>query len=1208
MSGESLAILREQIYRTGLRTEEQILAVAQEQAALSTSARESIARDAAQLVTELRRDAPITFLQSFLTEYGLTNNEGVALMCLAEAFLRVPDVDTLDRLIGEKLASANWHAHAGQATAFLVNASTWGLMLSGRILSAEEDQGLASTVQRLIARLGEPVIRIAMTEVMEHMGEHFVIGETIQQAVKRSAPQVAQGYCYSYDMLGEAVRTDADARRCFQAYSQAIAHIATVAGADFRDNPGISVKLSALHPRFELLQKPHMFDVIVGRVSALATAAAAHNIGFTIDAEEAERLDITLDIVEAILGRGALKGWDGLGVVVQAYSKRALAVIDWLQALARQRKCRLAVRLVKGAYWDTEIKRAQVAGLEGYPVFTRKAATDVAYLAAARSLLGMQDIVYPQFATHNAHTLTAVLAMARAGKQQDFELQRLHGMGETLHHKVMEKCATRHRIYAPVGHHRDLLAYLVRRLLENGANNSFVHQIRDHKVPVAHVAADPFTLLERTHTQDTPAISPPGDLFATRRNSPGWDLSNPLHLTELERQRAPWRTTTWHAAPIVDASLAALASQTVLNPALPDDIVGQVQEASAQQVLAALDCAQSCLATWFAVTPGQRADYLRKAAEILILNVGEVLALLTREAGKTVPDALGEWREAIDFLRYYAAQVDSAPATGRGVIVCISPWNFPLAIFTGQIAAALAAGNVVVAKPAEQTPLIAWRTVQWLHEAGIPGAALQLLPGDGGRIGKLLCADARVQGVCFTGSLETARVINQGMAEALPVDATLIAETGGQNAMIVDSTALPEQTIRDVIMAAFNSSGQRCSALRILYLQEEIAEEFITMLKGAMDALHVGDPWSLSTDIGPIIDAAATAELRRYLGQHEILHQTATVPAGNYIAPSLIRVSGIGALRGEVFGPVLHVATFAAAQLPEVIAAINNSGYGLTFAIHSRLMERVDDCVARLDIGNVYVNRNQIGAVVGSQPFGGSGLSGTGPKAGGPHYLPALQASVLTPAESELTDVPGRVAAAITAKQLQSAITKLHAWRKTTIAEQRSRIVPWCSPQLLAALASWPLEQFMPGPTGEENHLSLHGRGCTLCLGPQTAVALQQALQALAFGGCALLCVAEDTDLRKAVHAMQELDVPITLLAGSVTPELLVQVDHLDIVAFHHTGELARQFRKVLARRPGKIVPLVCEALAPLKYMHERHVCTDTTAAGGNVALMAAVD
>ncbi len=1104
----------------------------------------------AALVARLRAQRKPGLMEVFLAEYGLSTREGIALMCLAEALLRVPDAATMDALIEDKIAPSQWGAHLGHSASALVNASTWALMLTGKVL--QDGEGMAGVLKSALKRLGEPVIRTAVARAMREMGQHFVLGQTMQEAMARATSLEKRGYGYSYDMLGEGAMTLADARAYFDAYMDAIKSLAPACtGGDPRDNPGISIKLSALCPRFEMAQRDRVLADLVPAVTALAAQARGQGMGLNIDAEEADRLDLSLDVIEAVLADPGLAGWDGFGVVVQAYGKRADAVIDWLYALAQTHDRRIMLRLVKGAYWDTEIKHAQVAGLADFPVWTRKPATDAAYLCCAGKLLGLTDRIYPQFATHNAHTVASILDIG--ADPAAYEFQRLHGMGEALHEIVRADHGTRCRIYAPVGQHRDLLAYLVRRLLENGANSSFVNQVLNPDVPPETVARDPFAALAHQHTAP---VAAPAQLFGGQRvNSRGFDLSDPVTLDAIETARAPYRDCQWQAAPLIASPAAGGAIWQPTNPARPADRLGRVQTASAADVRAALAAARP----WDAPV-AVRAATLRHVADLYEAHFGEIFALLAREAGKTLSDAVGELREAVDFLRYYATEAETLNAPARGVFTCISPWNFPLAIFTGQIAAALAAGNGVIAKPAEATSLIAHRAVTLLHAAGVPPQALQLLPGTGSEIGTALCSDARIAGICFTGSTATAQAINRARAAHLDPSAPLIAETGGLNAMIVDSTALPEQAVRDIIASAFQSAGQRCSALRMLYLQEDIAAPFLRMLKGAMAERRLGDPWQLATDIGPVIDAQAQSAIADHIAaaqaEGRILAQTETPDEGHFIAPCIIDLpGGIAALGREIFGPVLHVTTYRACDLDKVISGINASGYGLTFGLHSRIDDRVQMIASRIRAGNLYINRNQIGAVVGSQPFGGEGMSGTGPKAGGAHYLAGFT-------RAPLGQLPADNVASIDASVDPNALAKDLA----ALPDPRDR-------QLAV--------HDLPGPTGESNRLSLHPRGRVLCLGPGREVAARQCEIAKA-AGCSALAI-----------------------DGHLEPAALAKLAALDAVIIWSDAETARPYAQALAARDGALIPLLMQADPTAQLQRERHLCIDTTAAGGNAALLA---
>jgi RHH-type transcriptional regulator, proline utilization regulon repressor / proline dehydrogenase / delta 1-pyrroline-5-carboxylate dehydrogenase len=984
-------------------------------AALPAEMRDRIADKARWLVAAVRRERlGKGGIDAFLHEYALSSPEGVALLCLAEALLRVPDAETVDRLIRDKIGEANWESHLGRSESIFVNASTWALMLTGRLLHAEPAQhDLRGALRRLVARSGEPVLRQAVTAAMRIIGRQFVIGRTIEEATGHAREAERRGYRHSYDMLAEAARTAADAARYFTAYDHAIAAIGrSAASRDIAEAPGISVKLSALHPRYEMAQRDRVLRELSPYLLDMARHARRAGIGFTIDAEEADCLELSLDLVEDLALAPDLAGWDGLGLAVQAYQKRALPVIDWLADLARRAGRRLMVRLVKGAYWDSEIKRAQERGLDGYPVYTRKVATDVSYLACASRLLAHGAALYPQFATHNAHTVAAVLEMA--GNRRDYEFQRLHGMGEALYEQIVgpEHLDRPCRIYAPVGSHEDLLPYLVRRLLENGANTSFVNRIVDDRQPIDEIIADPIARLTQLPVKPHPRIPLPRDLYGPEReNAAGLDLNDPTALTELREELAAALRRSWRAAPIIGGIEQTGTAERVLDPSDRQRLIGEMVGACALDINNALARAVRSAPAWDRTPAGERAALLEAAADFYESRMSELMALIIREGGRTIPDALSEVREAVDYLRYYAvrARADFAGPTplpgpagerneielrGRGVFACISPWNFPLAIFTGQIAAALAAGNAVVAKPAEQTPLIAAAAVRLLLEAGIPGDVLHLLPGTGEAVGAPLVADPRVAGIAFTGSTETARHINLELASRPGPIVPFIAETGGQNAMIVDSSALAEQVVADVLASAFDSAGQRCSAARLLYVQADIADRLLAMLAGAMAELVIGDPALIATDVGPVIDAAAKAALEEHaarMAREGRLIYRCTLPSGTelgtYFAPQAFEIDSAARLTGEVFGPILHVVRWHADRLDAVLDEIAATGYGLTLGIHSRIDETVRHILGRLKVGNSYVNRSMIGAVVGVQPFGGEALSGTGPKAGGPRYL-----------------------------------------------------------------------------------------------------------------------------------------------------------------------------------------------------------------------------
>ncbi|MCB1971033.1 MAG: bifunctional proline dehydrogenase/L-glutamate gamma-semialdehyde dehydrogenase PutA [Geminicoccaceae bacterium] len=1173
-----LETIRERMRKASLAPEAEVLDRLVMLADLRPAARADISKSAEELVEAVRQSSDPGLMETLLAEYGLSTREGVALMCLAEALLRVPDAETIDALIEDKIAPSDWGSHLGHSSSSLVNASTWALLITGKVLHDDREEGIAGALRGAIRRLGEPVIRKAVGQAMRELGGQFVLGRTIEEAMKRAADLEKRGYTHSYDMLGEAARTEADAKRYHLAYSRSITALEPACiHKEIPDNPGISVKLSALHPRYEFAKRETMLPELVARARSLALLAQSAGIGLNIDAEEADRLDLSLDVIEAIVADPSLRHWRGLGVVVQAFGRRAVDVIEWLHALAEKHDRRIMIRLVKGAYWDTEIKRGQVLGLESYPVFTRKPWSDISYIACARLLLSRTDRIYPQFATHNAHSIAAVLHLSNMlGIGHDrFEFQRLHGMGETLHETVRKRERTRCRIYAPVGAHHDLLAYLVRRLLENGANSSFVNQIVNESIPPARIAADPFAMLER-HAGSIPNTlirTPPMLYGKARRNAMGFDLADPVTIDTLDRTRAPFaRGHQWHCGPLIaDDAVEGADRHDIVNPADPADVVGSVADAVPSDIERALAAATTARKSWADRTTGERAALLRRTADLYEEHAPELFAIAAREAGKTLLDAVGEIREAVDFLRYYANEAETAePGPPRGVFVCISPWNFPLAIFTGQIAAALVTGNTVLAKPAEQTPLMAARAVSLMHEAGIPRDVLQLLPGDGARVGARLTADPRVDGICFTGSTDTARLIHRSMAENAPPGAPLIAETGGLNAMIVDSTALPEQAVRDIIASAFQSAGQRCSALRVLYLQRDISEKFLTMLYGAMDALDLGDPWSLATDIGPVIDREAHDTIANHIAAMEkngrLLKRLDAPLQGHFVAPTVLRVDGISELEQEIFGPVLHVATFDADEINAVVDAVNAKGYGLTFGLHTRIDDRVQQIVDRIRAGNIYVNRNQIGAVVGSQPFGGEGLSGTGPKAGGPSYLQRFCGK-----SKVVADVA--VGKTVTGQQLKETLRGLTAPDQAAV-------------EVLD----------MPGPTGESNRLSHYPRGIVLCLGPGASAARIQARMARQHGNRVLI-VAEGAGPDDA-----------DCIDGTLDPVALADGEGIGAIISWADEPRQRAIRKALAARNGPIVPLVDSRNGEEMLSLERHLCIDTTAAGGNASLLASTE
>jgi RHH-type transcriptional regulator, proline utilization regulon repressor / proline dehydrogenase / delta 1-pyrroline-5-carboxylate dehydrogenase len=990
-------------------------------------ARESqaLARRIAQTLRERKASAGRAGLvQNLLQEYALSSQEGIALMCLAEALLRIPDAATRDALIRDKIAQGQWNAHLGRSPSLFVNAATWGLLITGKLVATHSESGLSAAMGRLISRGGEPLIRKGVDLSMRMMGEQFVTGETIEEALAHARPREAEGFRYSFDMLGEAALTAHDAERYLRDYENAIHAIGRAsAGRGILEGPGISIKLSALHPRYSRAQADRVATELYPVLVRLCALAKRYDIGLNIDAEEADRLELSLDLLERLCFEAALAGWNGLGFVIQAYQKRCPFVVDYLIDLAQRSGRRLMVRLVKGAYWDSEIKRAQLDGQDGYSVYTRKPYTDLAYIACAKKLLAAPQAIYPQFATHNAHTLAAIYALAGPDRytREQYEFQCLHGMGEPLYEQVVGlpqdgKLGRPCRIYAPVGTHETLLAYLVRRLLENGANTSFVNRIADQDIPLDELVRDPVEAVERFAQEEGsiglphPAIALPAALYGpTRRNARGLDLANESELARLSDALRASAQNTWTAAPLLALAAVAGTPQPVRNPARRSDIVGHVRDATPEEVDAAIAHAVDGAAQWARVPAAERARRLEAAALALESDMPQLMGLLMREAGKTASNAIAEVREAVDFLRYDAQQLrerfdDTGMHRPLGPVVCISPWNFPLAIFVGQVAAALAAGNAVLAKPAEQTPLIAAQAVRALWLAGVPAAAVQLLPGSGAQVGARLVRDARVQGVLFTGSTEVARLLQRATADRLDVRGqpiALVAETGGQNCMIVDSSALAEQVVGDVLTSAFDSAGQRCSALRVLCVQEEAADRVLEMLLGAMAQLRVGAPDRLAVDVGPVIDEEARANIQRHIdamrAKGRRVHQVAApnlhaLDGGSYVLPTLIEIDSIAELSREVFGPVLHFVRYRREDLTGLLAQINGTGYGLTLGLHTRIDETIARVVETAHAGNLYVNRNMVGAVVGVQPFGGEGLSGTGPKAGGPLYLYRLLA------------------------------------------------------------------------------------------------------------------------------------------------------------------------------------------------------------------------
>lgn len=1230
------SVLRAAITSAYRRPETDCVPVLLEQARLPQQQAEAAIKMAKTLATRLREQKVGSgregLVQGLIQEFSLSSQEGVALMCLAEALLRIPDKATRDALIRDKISGANWQSHLGQSPSLFVNAATWGLLLTGKLVATHTESGLTTALTRIIGKGGEPLIRKGVDMAMRLMGEQFVTGETISEALANARKYEAEGFRYSYDMLGEAAMTEADAQRYLASYEQAIHAIGQASrGRGIYEGPGISIKLSALHPRYSRAQHERVVSELYERLKSLTLLARQYDIGINIDAEEADRLEISLDLLERLCFEPELAGWNGIGFVVQGYQKRCPFVIDFLIDLARRSRHRLMIRLVKGAYWDSEIKRGQVDGLEGYPVYTRKVYTDVSYVACARKLLSVPDAIYPQFATHNAHTLSAIYQIAGHNYYPgQYEFQCLHGMGEPLYDQVVGATADGKfnrpcRIYAPVGTHETLLAYLVRRLLENGANTSFVNRIADDSISLDELVADPVAVVEAMHREEGvlglphPRIPSPRTLYGkSRPNSAGIDLSNEHRLASLSSALLAGTSERAVAAPLLGAEVPRAADAVaapVLNPADHRDVVGHVTEASQAEVEAALQAAVNTAPIWQATPPDVRAAALERAADLMEAQMQSLMGIIMREAGKTFSNAIAEVREAVDFLRYYAAEIrrsfDNDTHRPLGPVVCISPWNFPLAIFTGQVAAALAAGNPVLAKPAEQTPLIAAAAVRLLREAGVPAGAVQLLPGRGETVGAALVGDARVKGVMFTGSTEVARLLQRNVAGRLDAAGRpipLIAETGGQNAMIVDSSALAEQVVGDVLTSAFDSAGQRCSALRVLCLQEDVADRVLEMLKGAMSELTMANPDRLSTDVGPVIDDEARGNIVRHIdamrAKGRRVHQAdpnaaqgASCRHGTFVPPTLIELDSIEELKREVFGPVLHVVRFPRAALDTMVSQINGTGYGLTLGIHTRIDETIAHIVSRAHVGNLYVNRNVVGAVVGVQPFGGEGLSGTGPKAGGPLYLHRLLSVCPQDAVARSVRASDVTGAAEAGTPRNEAAEAFQAWAKAELPA----VATAC--ERFAAASPSGLTVTLPGPTGERNTFTLLPRGRVLCLAAQEADLATQLAAVLAVGA-------------EAVWAENEVSRGLfSRLPKGVQSRVRMVADWtaadtaFDAVLHHGDSDQLRTVCEQVAGRPGPIVGVQGLAhgepnVALERLLIERSLSVNTAAAGGNASLM----
>ncbi|MDG1733447.1 MAG: bifunctional proline dehydrogenase/L-glutamate gamma-semialdehyde dehydrogenase PutA [Thalassotalea sp.] len=1237
-------------------------------AEVNVSARSRAWERARKIVLKIRQDqAGNGAIDSLLNEYSLSSEEGVVLMCLAEALLRVPDKHTQDVLIRDKISQGQWSTHLGSSDSLFVNASSWGLLITGSMVdyADKRKQDSFGLLKRTIGRLGEPVIRKSMNYAMKVMGKQFVMGETIVAATERAATKEQQGYVYSYDMLGEGARTMDDAQRYLKSYQDAIETIGAVARAsgknDPRKVPGISVKLSAIHPRYEFTHKARVMAELVPKLKALCLQAKSYNIGLTVDAEESERLDISLDIIEAVFSDDDLAGWDGFGIALQAYQKRAIYVVEWLRQLTLRVNRKMMVRLVKGAYWDTEIKNAQKDGHTDYPVFTRKSSTDVSYHACANKLLDYRDSIYPQFATHNAYTAATIVELAGDDKE-GFEFQCLHGMGDSLYDQIVSDESIQCRIYAPVGHHEDLLAYLVRRLLENGANSSFVNAIVDESKPVESLLEDPVEKTQGLKEKYNKQIIKPIALYydnagAGRDNSKGLDLTDISEITPLKSSLDSWLDDN-----LLNTNDLPDGAHAVLNPANHSEMIGFHHHHDKDDMLAMIDTAEQAFISWSQTPVAERAALLCRVADILERHMDELIALCIKEAGKVAQDGIDEVREAVDFCRYYAARAIELAADerleARGVVLCISPWNFPLAIFLGQVAAAIATGNTVLAKPAEQTSLIALRAIEMMKSVGLPEGVVQAVIARGSEVGSVIVPDSRIQTVMFTGSTETGTRISQTLAERGGDQVPFIAETGGQNCMIVDSTALPEQVVDDVISSGFQSAGQRCSALRVLFLQDDIADNVISMLKGALTELHIGDPAQLSTDIGPVIDQKALDALNAHSEYMEtngkLLYkcEISEEVANNkhfFFAPRLYEINDISVLKKEVFGPCVHIVRFKGNEIEAVVDKINGTGFGLTMGIHTRIEHRAFDLAKLSRAGNIYINRNMIGAIVGVQPFGGRGLSGTGPKAGGPSYLTRLVKEKATPDAEQFNLLPEQEEALVgdekSEKEALLFMDKANAaekhWRLT---ELNTRIS--CVRQLLAKIArvdivddladdlNYTLKlsrsqliniekrlkkpQQLPGPTGESNIIYLENRGNIICFADAKVSFhfwVLSIVTALATGNTVISVV---SDLYYD-EALAFRDKFIATGAGDDVFQV-TRLRHLSTMLAHpalsgvvvdSNCDRKHYISEKLAQRQGAILPVISSEYFDnliQRLVTEKTISIDTTASGGNTSLMTLVE
>ncbi|RBP53275.1 L-proline dehydrogenase /delta-1-pyrroline-5-carboxylate dehydrogenase [Arenicella xantha] len=1217
-----LAALRKAIAATKHVDEHRFVSDLIDKPVLNEAQRKNVTEHAQTLVRACRKDTNSqTLLDSFLQEFGLSNKEGVALMCLAEALLRVPDKTTADRLIAEKITSGDWRSHNGRSESLFVNAATWGMILTGKLIKLDEEitQQPGSWLKTLSSNLSEPVVRRAILQAMRIMGGQYVLGRSIEEGARKGAKYNSVDTRYSFDMLGEAARTEHDAERYYQAYSNSIDRIGALnKQSDVYTSDGISVKLSALHPQYHFAHYQTVMDELLPKITELCRKAKHYNIGISIDAEEASRLEMSIDLFEALCRHPDLQQWDGLGFVMQAYQKRAPALANWLIAIGRDTNRKIMVRLVKGAYWDAEIKHAQEQGLPDYPVFTRKVNTDACYMTCAKSLLEAKDTIFPQFATHNAYTAVAILGISDAAGNRNFEFQRLHGMGELLYKHLLKSSAAKDiplRVYAPIGQHEDLLPYLVRRLLENGANSSFVNRFLDDDTPVIELIQDVYQDVASHPQYRHSKIPVPSNLFIAageaRINARGIDLDDAQSVSQVTEAMERVAQQTIEAHSIINGRSTPAEPVNIFNPANIKQVVGHSSYANATMIETALSSADKFQPDWRSKPAIERATVLEKTADLLEQNMLELMGIISLEAGRTIPDCVSEVREAIDFCRYYAMQatqgsLSQSDAQGRGVFFCISPWNFPLAIFVGQISAALVAGNCVLAKPAEQTPLVAARAVELFLQAGCPPQALQLILGEGAFVGGLLTSDPRIQGVAFTGSTLTAQRINQTIATRSGGTIPIIAETGGQNCMIVDSTALPEQVVDDVISSAFHSAGQRCSALRVLFLQDVIADKVLTMLEGAMQAVRVDDPAKLSADIGPVIDQPAYAALQTHIDyiaplsrQHyRVEVSPELLEKGLFFQPQVFEIDSLNQLDHEVFGPVLHVIRYNIKDISSVIEQINATGYGLTLGVHSRISAFADFVYRNTRVGNTYINRNTIGAMVGVNPFGGKGLSGTGPKAGGPNYLHRFQR------QTDTRDIPAKLA------HIHRAFSAVEPNQddKTAIARALSSQKTWsrlasnerCA-KLLAALTKTDTEQtitaskiikrintdlhdqqILPGPTGEENILFCGARGLVLIPvhDALSATDLTAMLSIIVATGNTVLLHTSSSSSRAMVESIRVLigaAMPSGVLQLSEAENLGSLLAHTDISAIVASTSFPdiQAVRKLLADRTGPITQLI---------------------------------